>query len=334
MRFFVKAVEDVESGRRKAGGLARIDDAGRVEVYSASLAQWVPAFESIEADIAARRGWSPLADGDADAVAQALVDALAARAGTGTALGHWLSLRPDQPHVLIRTADGRSVQGYAVSSGRWEPMDVATGPALADPAVWQPVPDEQVPEVQSWLHVLWEVKLRNDFDAQAPELVDPDLTEVALREGIVYYVIEILKRLPDGLVVGFQAPGLKPGSCGSGPLGPGGAWNFQTSYRVWGYPVGANDAVFDAVKALFDAWGWTYGYERIRPDDRVVRARTSADPKRSFDVVVSRFPHGGISMRWTTPYYPGEHADRDTTRMRMPSEITKDGIRSWKPPVY
>lgn len=335
MGFFVKAVEDVESGRRKPGGLARVDDVGRVEVFSGYLAQWVPAFESTRADVAARRGWSPLADDDADSVAQALVDSLAAGdGGGGSAAGYWLSMRADEPHVLIHSPDGHSLLGYAVSSGRWEPLDVVAGPGLGDPALWQQVPEAQVPEVKTWLHMLWDVKLRKDFDAQAPELVDPELTEVALREGIVYYIVELLKQLPDGLVVGFQAPGRKPGSCGSGPFGPKGAWNFQTSYQLWGYPTGANDAVFDAFKALFDAWGWTYSYEPVRPDDRVVRARTSSDPKQSFDVVVSRFPHGGISMKWTTPYYPGEHADRDTTGMRMPSEITKDGIRSWKPPVY
>lgn len=39
-------------------------------------------------------------------------------------------------------------------------------------------------------------------------------------------------------------------------------------------------------------------------------------------------------MRWTSPYYPAESADTETTGMPMPSVITKDGVQSWEPPVY
>ena len=160
------------------------------------------------------------------------------------------------------------------------------------------------------------------------------LTEVAVRDGIVRYIIEILKLLPDGLVVGFQPPGGGSiGSCGSGPMGPRGSWNFQVGYRVWGFPEGANYQVFDVFKRLFDSWGWSYRYEERR-GGRHLDARTSADDKVAYHVTVSTYAHGGVSMRWTSPYYPAEYADTETTGMRVPSAITKDGIQSWKPPVY
>ena len=152
-----------------------------------------------------------------------------------------------------------------------------------------------------------------------------------MREGIVHYIIEILKLLPDGLIVGFQEPGGPALGCSSGPLGPGGSWNFEASYRVWGFQRGpASDAVFDAFKRLFDAWGWTYRYE----DDgrsRDLDAWTNKKRKYAFHVNITRYSHGGVSMVWTSPYYPAKYADRD---LDMPSVITKDGIRSWKDPVY
>ncbi|WP_232785229.1 hypothetical protein [Mycobacteroides chelonae] len=155
------------------------------------------------------------------------------------------------------------------------------------------------------------------------------LTEVAVREGI----IEVLKHLPDGLVVGFQEPGGPAGSCGGGPMGPGGSWNFQTSYWVWGFPEGASHQVLDAFKRLFDSWGWSYRYEE-GDGDRHLDARTSTNDKVAYYVSVSTYAHGGVTMEWTSPYYPAEYADTETTGMRMPSVITKDGIQSWKPPVY
>lgn len=250
--------------------------------------------------------------------------------------GYWLTVTEteEEPTLLIRSIDGNAVEGYAVSSSRWELMSYTTTPALNEPALWQPVAAEDVPDVLARLHLLWDRKQQAAFDAQAPELVSSELTEAAVREGIVFYIVEVLKRMPDGLVVGFQPPGGgSVGSCGSGPIGPRGSWNFQVGYRVWGYPEGANDAVFDAFKRLFDAWDWTYRYEVTPGGRRSVDAWTNKNEKSAYHVSVNRQPHGGVSMRWTSPYYPGKYADREG-RMRMPSEITKDGIQSWKPPVY
>ncbi|OHV04666.1 hypothetical protein [Mycobacterium talmoniae] len=249
--------------------------------------------------------------------------------------GYWLTVpeTEEEPKLLIRSTDGKAVEGYAVSSSRWEPMPYTATPALNDPALWQPVAAEDVSDVQAQLHLLWDHKQQAAFDAKAPELVSPELTESAVRDGIVFYTVEILKRMPDGLVIGFQAPGLPPLSCSSGPVGPKGAWNFQSRYWVWGYPEGANDQIFDAFKRLFDGWDWTYRYEEFQRDDRSVDAWTDKNKKYAYHVTVNRQPHGGVSMTWTSPYYPGKYADREGG-LRMPSEITKDGIRSWKPPVY
>lgn len=325
MRYFVTA--DEVTGQPRPLFVVRVDDHDRVQVYSVAGPGWVDAPEQrIRDDVIGRRGWVALADGD--------VDAMLARLQVGP--GYWLSVpgSDEEPRLLVRSLDGRTLDGYAVSSARWEPMGYPPNPSLNDPTRWQPVAAEDVAQVQGELHLLWDLKEAAAFDAQAPELVDTQLTEVAVREGIVHYIIEILKLLPDGLIVGFQEPGGPAGSCGSGPMGPGGSWNFQVGYWVWGFPEGANQQTFDAFKRLFDTWGWTYQDDANGRGRRNVDARTSTDRKHAFHVTVSTYAHGGVTMSWTSPYYPAKYADTETTGMRMPSVITKDGIQSWKPPVY
>lgn len=325
MRYFVTA--DAVTGQPRPLFVVRVDDRDRVQVYSVAGPGWVDAPEQgILADVIAQRGWAALADSD--------VEAMLARVQVGP--GYWLTVTSSdaEPKLLVRSVDGRTLEGYAVSAARWEPMGYPPNPSLNDPTLWQPVAAEDVSQVQGQLHVLWDLKEAAAFDAQAPELVDTQLTEVAVREGIVHYIIEILKHLPDGVVVGFQPPGGgSVGSCGSGPMGPRGSWNFQVGYRVWGFPDGGNHEIFDAFKRLLDAWGWTYRYED-RHGDQHLDARTSTNEKHAYHVTVSTYTHGGVSMRWTSPYYPAKYADRETTGMRMPSAITKDGIQSWKPPRY
>jgi hypothetical protein len=240
--------------------------------------------------------------------------------------------REDEPRVLLRSTDGRSLEGYAVTSAQWEPMPYPATPRLNDPKLWRPVAVDDVPEVQVWLHLLWDLKERKVFEVHAPELVDLELTEVVVRRAIVHYIIEILKLLPDGLAVSFQPHGLPALGVSAGPL-PGRPWTLQVSYWVSGYPSGASDAVFDAFKGLFDAWGWSYRYQ----DDgssRDLDAWTDENRKFAFHVNITRYDHGGVAMTWDSPYYPAENADTETTGMRMPSVITKDGIQSWEPPVY
>lgn len=281
MRYFVTA--DQATGWPLF--VVRIDDQGRVQVYSLAGPGWVDAPEQgIRDDVVHERGWMALADGE--------VDAMLARLQVGP--GHWLTVTHSdaEPKLLVRSLDGCMLEGYSVSSARWEPMGYPPNPSLNDPTRWQPVAVDDVAQVQGELHMAWDLKEASVFDAQAPELVDTQLTEVAVREGIVGYVIEILRRLPDGLVVGFQPPGGgSSGSWGSGPMGPGGSWNFEVGYRVWGFPAGANYQVFDAFKGLFDAWGWSYRYED-RGGDRHLDARTGEDSRRAFHVTVSTYTHG------------------------------------------
>lgn len=324
MRYFVTS--DETTGQPLFA--VRIDDRGGVQVYSLAGPGWVDAPEQgIREDVIAQRGWVALASDE--------VEPMLARLQVGP--GYWLSVThgDEEPKLLVRSLDGRTLEGYAVSSAQWESMGYPPNPSLNDPSRWQPVAADDVAQVQGWLHSVWDAKEAAAFDAQAPELVDTQLTEVAVCEGIVRYVMEILKHLPDGLTVGFQPPGGGSiGSWGSGPMGPRGSWNLQVGYRVWGFPEGANHEVFDAFERLFDSWGWSYRHDGNDRGRRTVYARTSEDDKVAYHVTVSTYAHGGVSMRWTSPYYPAKYADTETTGMRVPSAITKDGIQSWKPPVY
>jgi hypothetical protein len=256
---------------------------------------------------------------------------------------YWLSVpeNEDEPQVLLRSSDGKTLEGYAVSSSAWEQLPYPTTPALDDPSLWEKVPDSEVADVLGVLHAAWGERLLEEFDATAPELVDQELTEAAVRQGVVRYIVEILKAVPKligyDLTVGFKAPrGGSVGSAGSGAMGPGGAWNFQVSYKIWGFPEGSQGEVFDAFKRLFDQWGWTYRYVEVARDDRSVDARTSeggVKTKTSYHVTVSQYPHGGISMVWTSPYFPGSAAMRSGPGYQvMPSVITKEGAQSYEQP--
>lgn len=239
MRYFVSTAEESGTGQRYVAFVARVGDDGVTQIYDVAQSQWVGAQPWVGDNIDNLRGWEPTDDSDIEDVLSQL---RARREWLATQVepGHWLTVtaNDDEPKLLIRSTDGYSVEGYAVSSGRWELMPYAVSPALNDPALWQPVADADVAEVQGWLHLLWDRKQQATFDAKAPELVDPELTEATVREVIVHYIVEILKVLPDDLVVGSQGPGLGPLGWGSGPLGPGGSWNFEVGYWVWGYPAG------------------------------------------------------------------------------------------------
>lgn len=324
-RYFVTV--DPVTGRPEPVFVVRLDGADRLQTYSVDGGGWVDApDQGIAADVVAGRGWVRLPDDQVGAMVERL----------RVSPGYWLTVTAseDEPKLLVRTVDGHALEGYAVSSARWESMGVAASSALNDPGVWQPIPEDRVAAVQGWLHGLWDQKVQRDFDARAPELVDLELTEAGVCRGITWYTIEILKHLPDGLTVGFQAPdGGAMGSCGSGPFGPRGAWNFQVGYRVWGFPPGANYQLVDDVKRLFDAWGWTDRYE-VNGGKRHLYGQTSTDGKRAYQVAVETYPHGQVFITWTSPYYPGDTVDHEFTGMRVPSVITKDGIQSWEPPVY
>jgi hypothetical protein len=336
VHYYVSKVVDAGTGQRYILGLARADDAETLELYSIDESAWVAAPASVRDQISRQHEWEPvLSQAELDASFQQLPEDTHRWLSVPVLPGFWLSVTysDDEPKVLLRSADGRSLEGYAVSSAQWEPMPYPATPRLHDPSLWQPIAVDDVANIQVWLHMLWDLKELKAFDAQAPELIDPELTEVAVREAIVHYIVEILKLLPDGLTVGFQGEGRPALGVSSGPLGPGGSWNFQANYWVLGYPQGANDAVFDAFKRLFDGWGWAYRYE----DDgrsRVLAAWTDKTRRFAFHVKVTRYEHGGLAMTWTSPYYPAEFADTEKGEMRMPSVITKDGIQSWEPPVY
>lgn len=338
MHYYVARAVDGATGQGYVLGLARADDAGTVEHYNVEQLSWVAAPEAVRDGINRQDGWEPVpSQPELDAAFRQLPEDVARWLNTPVPPGFWLTVahHADEPQALFRSTDGHSLEGYAVTSSRWEPMPYPASLGLNDPEVWLPVAADDVPEVQASLHLLWDRKEVNAFDAQAPELVNVELTEVAVRRAIVQYIIEILGSMPDGLVVGYQAPGRGgPGGTSSGPVGPRGSWNLETSYRVWGFPEGpGSDVVFDAFKRLFDAWGWTYRYDD-GTSERNLSGWTDTDRKYAFHVNITRFSHGGVSMRWTSPYFAAKHADSDRTGPSMPSVITKDGIQSWEPPVY
>jgi len=336
VHYYVNRVADAGTGRRYVLGLARADDAETTELYSIDESAWVAAPASVRDQISARHEWEPvLSQAELDSYFQQLPMDTREWLSVSVQPGFWLSVtrREDEPKVLLRSADGRSLDGYAVTSAQWEPMPYPATPRLNDPSLWQPIPVDEVADVQASLHLLWDLKELNEFDAQAPQFVDPELTEVAVRQAIVHYIVEILKLLPDGLTVGFQGNGHPALGVSAGPLGPGGSWNLEANYWVLGYPAGAGDAVFEAFKLLFDAWGWSYRYDEDGRS-RDLDAWTDKNRKYAFHVNITRYEHGGLAMTWSSPYYPAEYADTEKGEMRMPSVITKDGIQSWEPPVY
>ncbi|ADG98835.1 hypothetical protein Srot_2391 [Segniliparus rotundus DSM 44985] len=322
--------------------VARIHDDESTEVYSSRQEGWQPGRDSLYSEIVFKGDWDSLAEQRALDLVSRLDEERRRRASGEAAVPayqHWLSVpeKEDEPRVLLRSADGKTLEGYAVSSTAWERLPYPATPALDDPRLWQKVAESEVPDVLGGLHAAWAEHLREEFDATAPELVDTELTEAAVRQGVVFYIVEILKVVPKllgyDLTVGFKAPrGGATGGAGSGAVGPKGAWNFQVNYKIWGFPEGAQPQVFEAFKRMFDEWGWSYRYDEDGPAERDINARTSpggVKTKTSYHVTVSQRPHGGMTMVWTSPYYPAEHADE---YLDMPSAITKDGPQSYADP--
>jgi hypothetical protein len=338
MHYYVKRSVDAATGQGYVLGLARADDNGTLEQFSTEQSSWVDLPEALHDELHRQDGWQPVwSQTELDAAFRQLPEDVERWLNTPVQPGFWLTVAHsvDEPQALFRSTDGRSLEGYAVSSARWEPMPYPATMGLNDPALWQPIAADAVPEIQASLHLVWDLREMNAFDAQAPELVNLELTEVAVRQAIVQYIVEILASMPDGLTVGYREPGQHaPLGASSGPVGPRGSWNFETSYWLWGFPKGpGSDVVFDAFKRLFDAWGWTYRYDE-GGNERNLSGWTDADRKYAFHVNITRYSHGGVAMTWTSPFFAAKHADTDRTGPNMPSVITKDGIQSWDPPVY
>lgn len=338
MHYYVARAVDGATGRGYVLGLARADDAGTVECYDVEVSSWVDAPQALREDIGRGDGWAPvMSQEELNTAFRQLPDDSHRWLNTPVQPGFWVSVahNPDEPQALFRSTDGRSLEGYAVTSGRWELMSYPATIELNDRENWIPIAPEDVADTQAWLHARWDLQELRAFDAQAPELVNLELTEAGVRKAIVQYVIEILRSMPDGLVVGYQEkPGGATGGTSSGPVGPGGSWNLQTTYGVWGFPKKhGSDTVFDAFRRLFAAWGWTYRDDED-PTERNLSGWTNTNRKDAFHVNITRYSHGGMSMTWTSPFFPAKHAFTKKAGVKMPSVITKDGIQSWVPPVY
>lgn len=158
----------------------------------------------------------------------------------------------------------------------------------------------------------------------APQ-IHPDLTDALARQRTVEHIVETLKHLPDGWIVGFQAPGRGPLSAGSGPVGPNGSWNFSISYWVWGYGDLTGDQVFDAFINVWNSWGWI---DSLRSDTPSKRSAYGHTPDEYY-FNMRRGIHGGVAVTWTSPYFPAPESRYNDL---MPSIITKDGPQSYDDP--
>ncbi|MEN4422914.1 hypothetical protein [Mycobacteroides chelonae] len=155
--------------------------------------------------------------------------------------------------------------------------------------------------------------------------IHPDLTDAHARQRTIEHIVHTLQQLPDGWIVGFQAPGRGPLGAGSGAVGPNGEWNFYVSYWVWGYGDLSGDDVFDAFVNVWNSLGWIDSVESSSPHKRSARGCTP-DGYR-FDI--RRAQHGGVGTSWTSPYYPASGSAYGGV---MPSIITKDGPQSYDQP--
>ncbi|WP_396912647.1 hypothetical protein [Mycolicibacterium sp.] len=155
--------------------------------------------------------------------------------------------------------------------------------------------------------------------------IDPELNDALARQQTVDHIVHTLQQLPDGWIVGFQAPGFRPLSAGSGAVGPNGSWNFYVRYWVWGYDDMPSDDVFDMFTETWDSWGWIDSVQSDNPRKRSAYGQTP-DGYR-FDI--RRGVHGGVSMGWMSPYYPASGSAYGGV---MPSIITKDGPQSYEQP--
>ncbi|SIM26299.1 Uncharacterised protein [Mycobacteroides abscessus subsp. abscessus] len=161
-------------------------------------------------------------------------------------------------------------------------------------------------------------------DMNAPQ-IHPELTDALARQRTIEHIVETLKHLPDGWIVGFQRPGFRPLSAGGGPVGPNGSWDFSVSYWVWGYGDLTGDEVFDTFLKLWDGWGWI---DSAEPADSQTRAAYGHTPDR-YRFQIYRGIHDGVALTWTSPYYPASGSAYGGV---MPSVITKDGPQSYEQP--
>ncbi|WP_234809161.1 hypothetical protein [Mycobacteroides saopaulense] len=158
----------------------------------------------------------------------------------------------------------------------------------------------------------------------APQ-IHPDLTDALARPRTIEHCVHTLQHLPDGWIVGFQAPGRGPLSASSGPVGPNGEWNFYVSYWVWGYGNLTGDEVFDAFVKVWTDWGWV---ETTDPAGSQTRAAYGRTPD-GYHIKIYRGVHDGVAITWTSPYFP---ASGSAYGGAMPSIISKDGPQSYEQP--
>ncbi|WP_246398099.1 hypothetical protein [Mycobacterium vicinigordonae] len=139
MRYFVTT--DETTGQPRPLFVVRIDDHDRLQVYSQAGPGWVEApDQSIRDDVIRQHGWARLAESDVDAMLAHL----------HVEPGYWLAVttHPDDPKLLVRNLDGRTLETYEPSSGRWEPSGYAPNPSLNDPSRWQPIAPDAVAQIQ------------------------------------------------------------------------------------------------------------------------------------------------------------------------------------------
>ncbi|WP_074253760.1 hypothetical protein [Mycobacteroides abscessus] len=158
----------------------------------------------------------------------------------------------------------------------------------------------------------------------APQ-IHPDLTDELARQGTVEHIVETLRHLPSGWIVGFQAPGFRPLSASSGPIGPNGEWNFYVRYWVWGYGDLTSDDVFETFVNLWSGLGWI---DSVGSDNSQKKSARGHTPD-GYHFDVRRGVHGGVSMGWTSPFFPSLGSAYGGV---MPSIITKDGPQSYDQP--
>ncbi|WP_236746479.1 hypothetical protein [Mycobacteroides abscessus] len=153
---------------------------------------------------------------------------------------------------------------------------------------------------------------------------DPKLTDELARQRTIEHVVHTLQQLPDGWIVGFQRPGWKPLGAWSGVASEG-EWEFSVDYWVWGYGDLTGDEVFEAFVKLWESWGWIDSAGSDIPQKKSARGHTPD----GYHVGIRRGVHGGVSMQWTSPYFPASGSAYGGV---MPSIITKDGPQSYEQP--
>ncbi|RIS77986.1 hypothetical protein D2E44_22530 [Mycobacteroides abscessus] len=163
------------------------------------------------------------------------------------------------------------------------------------------------------------------YDMNAPQ-IHHDLTDELARQRTIEHIVNTLQHLPEGWIVGFEAPGRRPGSAGSGAVGPTGEWNFFIGYWVSGYGNLSGDEVFETFVQLWDSWGWIDSVGSDIPQKKSAHGHTPD----GYQFDIQRGVHGSVSTSWTSPYFPTPNSPHEDSV--MPSIITKDGPQSYEQP--